>query len=72
MKTITNKCLFPKCDNLDYTRGLCRKHYASAARYVRNGLTTWPELVAAGKATKAAARHLDGKGQSAKWFLNGD
>jgi hypothetical protein len=44
-------CLTPNCKGKYRGRGLCGSCYATAARLVSLGRTTWDKLIAEGKAT---------------------
>lgn len=56
------KCLYPNCTKVAGTRGLCNTHYGNAARFVREGRTTWAALETAGKATPSR--------NAKSWFLS--
>jgi len=58
-------CLFPNCDEVIKTRGLCALHYQYAYRLVKRGHTTWSDLEAQGKA-KPRTRISS---EVNKWFL---
>lgn len=45
----TAECLRPGCKRTQSARGLCHCCYNSASILVRDGVTTWDALVAAGK-----------------------
>jgi len=58
-------CLFPNCDEVIKTRGLCALHYQYAYRLVKRGHTTWEELETQDKA-KPRTRISS---EINKWFL---
>lgn len=58
------QCLRPDCTREARSRGLCKTDNASAAKLVREGLTTWATLEANGKAKPL--RH----GAVKIWFLD--
>ncbi len=78
-KEKTYSCLVPKCrwiiksseqtTSAVGSRGLCGFHYGLAARLVRSGKTTWPQLEANGKCRES--RLWEVKDPDAKeWFLD--
>ena len=44
------ECLIKDCKEKVQTRGLCKRHYPLAIRRIKQGITTWDELVALGMA----------------------
>lgn len=49
-------CLNPNCDGAQFSRGLCRSCYQLASRLVREGRTTWKELVEKGRAQATSSK----------------
>jgi hypothetical protein len=47
------KCLVKACKNEHYARGLCKDCYMQAREAIRDGRTTWTELVGMGLAKAA-------------------
>lgn len=56
-------CLFIRCSRKILSRGLCRLHYCTANRLVREGRVTWRALE---RREKAVRRDPSGRG-SAEW-----
>lgn len=52
-------CRVPSCKRRVRSRGLCRNCYASAARLVRLGRTSWKKLEEEGKVDKPGGRPFD-------------
>lgn len=50
-------CLFPECQGIRASRGLCINHYASAAKLIRKGRTTWEYLISKGWAVEGSRSH---------------
>lgn len=46
------ECLIKECHEQPKTRGLCQSHYLIAIRRIRQGATTWTELIELGMASK--------------------
>ena len=61
-------CLFPPCLNGTLARGLCNTHYRTAARLVKEGLTTWEIMEKAGKSVPTRYAGGRGQGAAAKWL----
>ncbi len=61
-------CLFPGCSRVAGARGLCVAHYQSARYLVIQGLVTWEQLVAQGKAT-SSKRRGGNRHRVSQWFL---
>jgi|10_taG_2_1085330.scaffolds.fasta_scaffold79476_1 hypothetical protein len=59
-------CLFPNCEEIIKTRGLCALHYQYAYRLVKRSHTTWEELETQGKAKPRTRISSDVN----KWFLD--
>jgi hypothetical protein len=66
-------CLFPRCRNPRYARGLCKPHYASARRYINSGAADERDLIARGlmleserEGGRAKHRGVFKKGSSAR------
>lgn len=56
MSTKKENCLYPKCERSIAARGLCKQHYAAAARLVKLGRASWSGLERDGKCLKAQER----------------
>lgn len=54
-KVEKGRCLVPQCTNLARSRGLCPSCSASARKLIKQGKTTWEELVKKGKALEIKA-----------------
>jgi hypothetical protein len=65
MKWKKEKCLYPECHSMEYTRGLCEKHYNKAFILVRDGKVTWNKLEEEGKVKKSTREWIKTK----NWFL---
>jgi len=67
----TPACLYPDCEKPPKVRGLCQSHYSTALKLIKEELTTWEELVAAGKALEAKPFGNAGPRNSERraWFL---
>ena len=61
------KCLIKGCGTEVHARGLCRSCYASAARYVRLGRTSWDLLV---RSRLASERDYSGRKTRAGKFTS--
>lgn len=64
--TTNSKCMNPDCPKLPYSRGLCVSCYGSARSLVKNGLTSWEELVKKGKANEPVKK----VGKRQTWLLS--
>jgi len=63
------KCLYPGCDNVSHTRGLCKNHYLSIRGIVVSQKATWGQLESAGKCLHPQkGRNC---GLKNEWFLEG-
>lgn len=51
------KCLVPECDHNASCRGLCRSCYQTAFVLIKQGKTTWDQLVSFGLAGPTKGRH---------------
>lgn len=60
-KQKTERCVISGCSNPAHSRGLCQKHYATAAYAVEHNETTWVELESFGmsRPAKRAGRKSD-------------
>jgi hypothetical protein len=63
------KCLNPSCPRDANTRGLCKSCYHTACRLIKQGRTTWAELIEQGKAKEPNDR--GGAGRIVAWLLEG-
>ena len=61
------KCLNPDCNCEAWCRGLCRNCYTLAARLIREGITSWPVLVASHKALEKAKKNRPSRRRA--WLL---
>lgn len=52
----SNECLAHGCQEDEYARGLCRKHYQLALKAVNQGIATWEQLVEQGLAAPEKKR----------------
>ena len=67
------ECLLPICQQGEYSRGLCRRHYNIANRLVREKATTWAGLEARGKCKAGrTGQSRDNFMVAKKWFLDGE
>ena len=62
----TIKCLNPNCERPAKSRGLCAACYVRANEVVKEGLTTWKKLEAAGKILPAQRQ----KTSARLWLLD--
>ena len=68
-KESSMECLVPECDNTAISRGLCSTCARHAQRLVRQGLTTWKELIEKGKALPSQHAIRDSGRDRRSWFL---
>lgn len=62
-----NPCLVPECGRNARTRGLCDRHYMYLCHKIKNGITTWDEVVKNGK---ALPRMNTRSGTQSSWLLD--
>lgn len=52
----SNECVATDCGTEEYARGLCKSHYRLARLAVKQGITTWDQLVKEGMAAPEKKR----------------
>ena len=61
------ECAVPECVRSPISRGLCKQHYATAAKLVKEGRVTWSALEINGKCRPLVSGRGAAK-SAVKWF----